>query len=657
MKYLSYIIFSFLPLSILAAPRVPATMDFAGMKLTINDAARRDIQKDVDALHRSQTYFMRKLAKVEMYFPIIERVFREQNLPEDFKYLVIQESALIADAVSSSNAVGFWQFKEMTAKEVGLRVDRQIDERMNITASSRGAAKYLKKNNFFFDNWIYALLAYNTGPGGAERHVQKKYFGAHKMTITKQTHWYVKKFLAHMVAFESMLGRAADSGMMLVEYEQTANKSLKDIAREFRIEYQLVSEYNKWLRKGTVPTDKTYTALLPVSPNDSYALSLLNPTEKEDIKVVQRPVILPQNNYKPVAEYNFEDNEKFPVIKTGFISKKIKINGIRGFIASSNDNLSTVTIEHGVTQKKFMKYNEMTAGDEIEEGQVYYLRSKKSKAKVHYHVVLPGETAWSISQKYGLKVRKLLEKNRMREEKNLDAGMVLWLRFIRPANVAVEYRNSDAKNLIVQSSPNTIDHSSYQSTKSIEQPVEQTKQELIENKENAADSDGGDFVFEEINTETDFIDENSYIDISKAEEAESYEEPGSSTAFGEEPSSEKTGKKIKKYHIVKSGETLFSISRMYDVSIGKIRQWNNINDLDVLYIGQNIIVYHEESLQANSAEKVSQSNFQTYTVKKNDTLYGIARANGLSIKELMDLNNKDDFNIQEGEILRIKKSK
>ena len=36
-------------------------------------------------------------------------------------------------------------------------------------------------NNFFFDNWVYALLAYNTGPGGAEAHVDKKYFGKTKI--------------------------------------------------------------------------------------------------------------------------------------------------------------------------------------------------------------------------------------------------------------------------------------------------------------------------------------------------------------------------------------------------------------------------------------------------------------------------------------------
>ena len=129
-------------------PQVPAVMDFAGMKLHLNDAARRQIQTDVDNLRRNETYFRRRMEKVDQHFPIIEKAFREANLPDDFKYLVIQESALVSDAVSSSNAVGFWQFKKETALEMNLRVDNEIDERLNLASSSRAAARYLKKNNF-----------------------------------------------------------------------------------------------------------------------------------------------------------------------------------------------------------------------------------------------------------------------------------------------------------------------------------------------------------------------------------------------------------------------------------------------------------------------------------------------------------------------------
>src|SRR6187402_767953 len=138
-------------------PEVPAKMQFAGMTLTIRDDARKEIQKDVNALTQSPRHHNIKVERAKTYFPIIEKVFEEERVPDDFKYLVLQESALIADAVSVSNAVGFWQFKDFTAVEMGMRVDKEIDERMNLISASRGAARYIKQNNYFFNNWVYAL--------------------------------------------------------------------------------------------------------------------------------------------------------------------------------------------------------------------------------------------------------------------------------------------------------------------------------------------------------------------------------------------------------------------------------------------------------------------------------------------------------------------
>ena len=75
-------------------PEVPHKMHFADMTLTIRDDARREIQKDVDALTKSPKYFGIKVERARTYFPLIEKVFAEERLPDDFKYLVLQESAL-----------------------------------------------------------------------------------------------------------------------------------------------------------------------------------------------------------------------------------------------------------------------------------------------------------------------------------------------------------------------------------------------------------------------------------------------------------------------------------------------------------------------------------------------------------------------------------
>src|SRR3954467_10171571 len=80
-------------------PQVPHKMSFAGMTLTIRDDAKREIQKDVDALTQSPRHFAIKAERAKTYFPIIEKIFSDEGVPDDFKYLVLQESSLVPDAV------------------------------------------------------------------------------------------------------------------------------------------------------------------------------------------------------------------------------------------------------------------------------------------------------------------------------------------------------------------------------------------------------------------------------------------------------------------------------------------------------------------------------------------------------------------------------
>ncbi|MBD0260810.1 MAG: lytic transglycosylase, partial [Cytophagales bacterium] len=88
---------------------VPQTMDFGGMKLRIKESARRKIAENAQKLRTGGKFYQVKLDRVNLYFPIIERVLAEEGMPDEFKFLALQESDLISDAVSTSNAVGYWQ--------------------------------------------------------------------------------------------------------------------------------------------------------------------------------------------------------------------------------------------------------------------------------------------------------------------------------------------------------------------------------------------------------------------------------------------------------------------------------------------------------------------------------------------------------------------
>lgn len=264
-----------------ATLKVPSSIGFANIRLQLSQDAKKSIQEKVDSLTRNEKYFQALLDRANLFLPIVERVLKEENMPLDFKYLVIQESALVSDAVSTANAVGFWQFKEPAAKEVGLKIDQHVDERMHIAAATRAAAMYLKQHNREFNNWLYALLAYNEGRSGAQKFIKKHYLGARSMKIEQQDHVYIIHFLAYKVAFEQVLGKDRHPELYLYEYQDVHGKTLSEIAKEFGVPKKQVQEYNKWLKRYRVPEDATCVAIVPMT-HQQYARQVASKKKKTD---------------------------------------------------------------------------------------------------------------------------------------------------------------------------------------------------------------------------------------------------------------------------------------------------------------------------------------------------------------------------------------
>jgi len=258
-----------LPLLAMAqAVTVPRNVYFADIHLTITDRGQQEIQKKVDALHRSPAYFKLKVDLANAYFPLIERTFREEAVPDDFKYLALIESGLVSDAVSTSNAVGFWQFKKETATDYGLQVNNDIDERKHIVESSRSAARYLlKSNNLYYKNWHNTILSYYHGFTGAKSLAKPHHVDRKEMEVTDKTDPYILKLLAHKVAYESAIGRNPTPAVVLQEIP-VSGRSISDLALETSVPEGELQRYNKWLAGNYIPNDKTYTVIVPVTnPN------------------------------------------------------------------------------------------------------------------------------------------------------------------------------------------------------------------------------------------------------------------------------------------------------------------------------------------------------------------------------------------------------
>ena len=412
-------------------PQVPSRMQFADLQLKITEAARKEIQADVDALTASAKFFQAKVDRAALYMPLVEQVFEEEGLPEDFKYLAIQESGFISDAVSTSNAVGFWQFKKLTADEVGLKVDRRVDERQNIIASTRGAAKYLQKNNYYFNNWLYALQAYQMGAGGAMDALGNVKGGEKRLTIDKRTYWYVKKYLAHKIAFERAVEKAKGKQPALAVYNGGGGKSLKSIADDFNVEEEELKELNTWLLARRIPEDKEYAVIVP-SRGSTFSVAALSPpdiTPKTSTTSASSSSGLPPVREIPLGEDVF---------------RRITLNGLPGVILKEEMTVDELAELLNMESNDLISYNDLLPHSRIIVGQIYYMKSKRKKGRIYYHTVQPGESVWMIAQNYGVKISSIMRMNRIEnKDYTLENGRILWLKKRRPASVPIEYWPSD----------------------------------------------------------------------------------------------------------------------------------------------------------------------------------------------------------------------
>jgi membrane-bound lytic murein transglycosylase D len=576
------------------SPQVPDKMEFAGITLSIRDDAKREIQKDVNALTQSSKHFAIKAERAKTYFPIIEKIFQEEQVPDDFKFLALQESALIADAVSTSNAVGFWQFKDFTAMEMGLRVDKQVDERMSIVASTRAAAKYLKKNNSIFENWIFTLQSYQMGAGGVMNSVNDTRPGATHMEINSRTYWYVKRFLAHKIAYESVKGRGTIS---LVPYEAKNGKSLRQLASEVAVDETELLAYNKWVKSGQVPDDRMYVVVIPVSSPASVAALQVD---------------LGTNR---ISEAQISAKASKPIQAV-----KKKINGLHVIQALEGETVEALAERSGVPLASFRRWNDLGANEKIIPHEFYFLSSKRNKAIEDFHKVAEGENLWLISQRYGVKLKQLKKFNRL-PSAYVGVGEMLWLSAKRP-----RVSSSDVPSEVVAASAGDSFNWTVSSNGKTDETME-LNEEIVESKSYEA-AKGTDSL--------------KTLQVVSPQEPVAVRDTVQTLRV-------RIDEMSRKEHVVQPKETLYSIAKIYGIGVMDLVNWNNLDLQQGIKIGQVLKLIDSQNVTTpkNAGLEV------LHEVKSSDTLYSIARQYGVTIKEIMDWNQKKDFSLAVGEKLKV----
>ena len=253
---------------------IPEKISFANESVPLNipDVHERlDKELQINCYLHSNTIFLIKRA--HRWLPQMEKILKKYNIPDDFKYLPLIESNLL-NVTSPRDAVGYWQILESSGKELGLEINKEVDERYDPLKATEAACKYLRTAYNKFGDWALVAASYNRGMGGIQRALDDQRVDSYyDLYLNDETSRYVFRILA----IKEIINNPTKYGFRInprhlyeeeplryVDVRETI-KDLIDFSRSQGINYKLLKRHNPWLRqeKLTVKRGEHYRIALP----------------------------------------------------------------------------------------------------------------------------------------------------------------------------------------------------------------------------------------------------------------------------------------------------------------------------------------------------------------------------------------------------------
>lgn len=253
---------------------IPDNLSFAGEEVPLKDP---DIRERLDRELLVNTYWQSNalllIKRSKKFFPVIEPILKEYGIPDDFKYLAVAESGL-QNVISPARATGYWQLLKATAKEHGLEVNANVDERYHIKKSTEAACKYLKKARERFGSWTMAAAVYNIGQGNLVKQLERqKEDDYYDLLWGEETGRYVFRIMA----LKEIISNPEKYDFYLDEDDfykaiptfdveiDTPVANFADFAKEHEINYKILKIHNPWLREAFLnnASRKKYQIAIP----------------------------------------------------------------------------------------------------------------------------------------------------------------------------------------------------------------------------------------------------------------------------------------------------------------------------------------------------------------------------------------------------------
>ena len=336
------------------------------------------------------------------YRAMVQRVLKEEGLPQDLIYLAQAESAFQPQAVSKAGARGMWQFMSFAGRKYGLQKTWWVDERQDPEKATRAAARDLRDLYDQFGDWYLAMAAYNSGAGTVQHAVERTGYADfwelyHRNVLPRETQNYVPIILALDLI-------SKDPGRYGIEPDPEPALRADTVKPGQAIDLRLVAE--------TIDTDlETLRSLNP------ELLRLVTPPDPDFV------LRLPEGT----AERFFADIAAIPPEK--WVSwRRHKVE--------QGETLSSIAKQYRVSPAAVADANELPTGASLEEGQKLIIpaaaRSEASTGKAIRYRVRRSDTIATIADEFDVTPAELRKWNHLRAAR-VARGM--WLR-IYPGGMA-----------------------------------------------------------------------------------------------------------------------------------------------------------------------------------------------------------------------------
>jgi membrane-bound lytic murein transglycosylase D len=481
-------------------------------------------------IYTKPEFTRRMMEQKNLYFPIYEKALAKHNMPDELKYLSMIESGLNPKIISYAGAGGLWQFMRATGREFGLRQDAYVDERFDPEKSTEAACRYLRQLYTIFGDWEMALASYNAGPGNVKRAMRRSggnTFWSVYDALPKQTRGYVPQFVAILY----MMHYGQDHGIV------PQNTEFPTIADTIQV--------NGYLNL------QTFASLSGVT--------------MEEIQKLNPQII---NTVLPDYTRNFilkVPAQKFAIMQPNRLAildsaSKRATSGI--MLASLDDEADGNYVSKRLT-----------------------------------HTVRGGETLSSVANRYGVSISEVKRWNRMRSTKLLRGQRLTIIRQVRVAPRPVSKPETEEKIILAKSTTTETTKTTEEASAEL---VAQTEEREGEDAEEATKMTKPKAVAKAVTyvvrrgDNLTAIGHRYRVSVDELKEWNELEngslQPGQKLlvsnpvkAVASKPgqaiaaTSQKASSQIKpRYHTVQRGDTLWTISQRYGLTIDKIKHANKM---------------------------------------------------------------------------------